>query len=108
MLHTLYILAFTMIAFIAISNLIRNLISLSIESNRSYSAPGNSTENNQTVTRKAMQKYPPHPELLDESGKPINEPLLVMRSVTVEDARERLDALYNASPGKTVDTDEEA
>jgi hypothetical protein len=29
----------------------------------------------------------------------INEPLLVMRSMTVEDAREQLDALYRSSPG---------
>ena len=108
MLHTLYVFAFTIIAFIAISNLIRNLISLSIESNRSYSAPQNSTDSSQAVAKKVTRQQPSHPELLDESGKPINEPLLVIRSVTVEDARERLDALYNSSPGTTIDTDEEA
>jgi len=29
----------------------------------------------------------------------IDEPYLVMRSMTVEDAREQLDALYKSSPG---------
>lgn len=47
-----------------------------------------------------------HPELLDETGKPLNEPLLVMRSMTVEDAREQLDAIFEASPGKRTDTQE--
>ena len=40
-----------------------------------------------------------HPELLDEYGNIVNEPLLVMRSLTVQDAREQLDALYKSSPG---------
>jgi hypothetical protein len=30
-----------------------------------------------------------------------------MRSMTVEDAREKLDALYKSSPGKTTDAQEE-
>ncbi|HBL14805.1 MAG TPA: DUF2973 domain-containing protein, partial [Cyanobacteria bacterium UBA11162] len=34
-------------------------------------------------------------------------PLLVMRSMTVEDAREKLDALYKSSPGSSVDKQEE-
>ncbi|MGK7933048.1 MAG: DUF2973 domain-containing protein, partial [Microcystaceae cyanobacterium] len=46
-------------------------------------------------------------ELLDERGQPINEPLLVMRSVSVEDARQQLDALYNASPSSKKETEEE-
>jgi hypothetical protein len=41
----------------------------------------------------------PHPELLDETGRVINEPLLVMRSMSVDDAREQLDALFESSPG---------
>jgi hypothetical protein len=49
----------------------------------------------------------PHPELLDDTGKPINEPLLVMRSMTVEDAREKLDAIYKSSPGNSTGTQEE-
>ena len=48
-----------------------------------------------------------HPELLDESGQLINEPLLVIRSLTVEDARQQLDAIYNSSPSATKEQDEE-
>jgi hypothetical protein len=48
-----------------------------------------------------------HPELLDEAGQPINEPLLVIRSLTVEDARQQLDAIYNSSPSVTKEQDEE-
>ncbi|NET60116.1 MAG: DUF2973 domain-containing protein [Symploca sp. SIO2E6] len=93
MLHLIYLIAFTAIAFLAISNLIRNLFTLSMESQQRYSK-----------ARKPAGKDPRsssllHPELLDETGKPINEPLLVMRSLTVEDARQQLDAIYNASPG---------
>jgi hypothetical protein len=33
----------------------------------------------------------------------VDEPFLVMRSITVEDARERLDALYNSSPSVSDD-----
>ncbi|MBD2579606.1 DUF2973 domain-containing protein [Oscillatoria sp. FACHB-1406] len=91
MLHLLYILAFTVIAFFAIGNLIRSLITLSVESQRRYSSPSPFSSQHRTV---------PHPELLDERGNPINEPLLVVRSESVEDARARLDALYNASPSK--------
>jgi hypothetical protein len=45
-----------------------------------------------------MGRPVPHPELLDSDGRIINEPLLVMKSMTVEDAREQLDALYKSSP----------
>ncbi|MEA5472471.1 DUF2973 domain-containing protein [Spirulina sp. 06S082] len=98
MLHFLYILVFTVIAFVAIGNLIRNLFTLGRESNRSLPHLGleNNTSMPQPATRRASI---PHPELLDSNGKPINEPLLVMRSVDVEEARERLDALYRSSPG---------
>jgi Protein of unknown function (DUF2973) len=97
MLHLLYILAFTIVAFFAIGNLIRSLISLSVESQRRYSSPTPS-----------QRKTATHPELFDESGKPLNEPLLVMRSVSVEDARAKLDALYNASPSTTAEKSEES
>ena len=89
-LQFLYIIAFTVLAVLAIANLVRNLISLGIESQRPYgnrNAGGFSADSI------------PHPEFLDDSGQVINEPLLVMRSMTVEDAREKLDALYEASPG---------
>ncbi|ELR98882.1 DUF2973 domain-containing protein [Gloeocapsa sp. PCC 73106] len=97
MLHLLYILAFTVIAFLAISNLIRSLINVSYASTRSY--PNQETKQTNFVT---------HPELIDDRGRVIKEPLLVMRSVSVEDARQKLDALYNASPSQPrQDQDEE-
>ena len=100
MLHLIYVIAFTIIAFLAIANLMRHLITLSIDSQRGYSAPRRSPF--------AGDPAPvPHPEMFDRNGNPINEPLLVMRSMTVEDARQRLDALYNASPGSSVDKPEE-
>ncbi len=94
MLHFVYIIAFTIIAFLAITNLIRSLITVSVGTQRGYSS------------RSGYKRQNLHPELLDETGKPFNEPLLVMKSVTVEDARQQLDALYNASPSKTVDSPE--
>lgn len=94
-LHLLYIIAFTVLAVLAIANLIRNLISLGIESQRPYGHP------NPVGSGFANRQVAPHPEFLDESGRFINEPLLVMRSMTVEDAREQLDALYESSPGQS-------
>lgn len=87
-LHLLYILAFTALAFLAVGNLIRNLMALGIESQRQY-----------PPMARSQNRPAPHPELLDENGRMINEPLLVMRSMSVEDAREQLDAIYNSSPG---------
>lgn len=99
MLHLLYMLAFTVIAFIAISNMIRNLITISTESQRRYASPDSALAKARGFS--SSRSTPSHPELLDDDGHPINEPLLVMRSVSVEDARERLDAIYNASPNPT-------
>jgi hypothetical protein len=84
MVQILYIIAFAVLSILAIANLVRNLIAL-----------------HQTTTgREQVLAQPPvpHPELLDEQGKLIQEPLWVMRSLNVEDARSRLDALYEASP----------
>lgn len=92
MLQLLYIIAFVVLAVLAIGNLIRSLISLGIESQRSY-APSSRRE-----SYRDRNGMPPHPELLDDEGHVIDEPLLVMRSITVEDAREQLDALYKKSP----------
>jgi Protein of unknown function (DUF2973) len=94
----LYIIAFVVVAVLAIRNMVRNMISLGIESQRSY-APSSSSPS--AVARNTTAT---HPELFDESGRVINEPLLVMRSMTVEDAREQLDALYNSSPGAKEDS----
>lgn len=106
MLHLIYVLAFTVIAFLAVSNLIRSLITVSMDSQRRYSTRGKSS--NPTAVKFSNGNQPLHPELLDRNGKPIDEPLLVVRSVSVEDARQQLDALYNASPTKPQETEEEA
>jgi hypothetical protein len=108
MLHLLYIIAFTIIAFFAVSNLIRSLINIGTEAQRTGSSwNSRSNRNNFNRNRYASSQNPPHPELLDEQGKPVNEPLLVMRSVNVDDAREKLDALYNNSPGNTPEEDKD-
>lgn len=98
MLQFLYMLAFIVLAVLSVGNLLRNVYSVGFLSQRDYNLP------------LAPPAYPedaaqpvPHPELLDESGKVIDEPLLVMRSMSVEDAREQLDALYHQSPGSKDD-----
>ena len=96
-LHLIYILAFTVIAFLAVSNLIRSLISVSMGTQRT--GPSNNY-------RRFGQSN--HPELFDDNGVAINEPLLVMRSVNVDDERQRLDAIFDASPSATrQDVEEE-
>jgi hypothetical protein len=97
LLHLLYVVAFTVLAFLTISNLIRNLMTLGIESNRGYGTSG-----------MGRSRSIPHPELLDSTGNVVNEPLLVMRSMSVDDAREHLDALYNASPSVSTETREDS
>ncbi|MCC5898740.1 MAG: DUF2973 domain-containing protein [Phormidium sp. BM_Day4_Bin.17] len=90
MLHLLYILAFTFLAFVAVGNLVRNLLAFSSESQKPRPL------NNSEFSRRPQPS--PHPELLDDHGRVVEEPLLVMRSIGIEDAREKLDALYNSSP----------
>lgn len=107
MLHLLYILAFTILAFLAIANLIRSMVTLGIESQRGYAGSGWSAANAGATQGRSRQRAVPHPEFLDDTGNVINEPLLVMRSMTVEDARERLDALFDSSPGQTSEPREE-
>jgi hypothetical protein len=89
--HVVYIIAFAGLAILAIANLIRNLMLL-----------GGNARNPQGTVGYGMGQRPsqgvPHPELLDEDGQVIREPLLVMRSISVSDAREQLDALYNGTP----------
>lgn len=103
MFHLVYILAFTVIASFAIFNLIRNLITLNRDTSRRnypYSrrsgARGNSNSDNSLHPNL-------HPELLDENGRIINEPLLLMRSASVEDVRQQLDDIYDASPSRRTD-----
>ncbi|MGP1375538.1 MAG: DUF2973 domain-containing protein [Almyronema sp.] len=94
MLHLLYILAFAVLAVLAVWNLVRNLITLGSESR---TRPHRSQLANQPSQR--QNRPVPHPELLDPEGNMISEPLLVMRSISMKDAREQLDALYEASKG---------
>lgn len=97
-LHLLYIIAFTTLAFLAVGNLIRNLMTLGVESQRSQ-APRSWAMGDPQAAGAGRLRIVPHPEFLDTAGNMINEPLLVMRSMSVEDAREQLDALYESSPG---------
>lgn len=99
MLHLLYILAFTILALIAVSNLIRNLFMFSRERDRTYPVRSPQSQGSYSV---------PHPELLDTSGNIVKDPLLVIRSISVEDARQQLDALYESSPGYKGESQEEA
>ena len=104
MLHALYLIAFAVLSTLAISNLIRNLMLLGVDARREPRQPnaGGSGGN-------GGDRGLPHPEMLDEKGRVLNEPLLVMKSISIEDARERLDALYESSASAADSTtDEEA
>jgi hypothetical protein len=102
MLHLIYILAFTVLALLAVANLIRNLMMLGADAQRTYAPRAN------PYTQRNGMFAVPHPELLDESGNIVNEPFLVMRSISMEDAREQLDALYNASAYPSDEAHDEA
>lgn len=104
MLHLIYLVVFTVLALLAISNLLRSLVTLGVESQRQPNSSSRYSRSQPSASNSASM----HPELLDTFGNPINEPLLVMRSMSVEDAREQLDALYHNSPNKSTDTPEEA
>ncbi|MBD2360751.1 MULTISPECIES: DUF2973 domain-containing protein [unclassified Anabaena] len=106
MLHLLYILAFTILAVIAVANLIRNLIMFSFDRDRNYPVRNSQTGNQGGFGYLGSKNnFVPHPELLDSTGNMIKEPLLVMRSINVEDARQQLDALYESSPGHKREVD---
>ncbi len=99
MLQIIYLIAFTILAFLAIGNLIRSLIGFSMDASQPRG-----------ITNPNFQGYNyrtgavPHPELIDDMGNVTNEPLLIMKSISVEDARARLDALYhNDTPSSTED-----
>ena len=100
MLHALYIIAFAVLSVLAISNLIRNIIMFGTDSRRDprNAGFGNGGGNN-------SNRSVPHPEMLDESGRVLDEPLLVMKSISLEDAREQLDALYEGNPDNSTDED---
>ncbi|AFY55106.1 Protein of unknown function (DUF2973) [Rivularia sp. PCC 7116] len=112
LLQLLYIVAFTILAFIAVANLIRNLIMFSFDRQGNYPARFGrldrvSVRGNQgNYSLSSRRNFVPHPELLDNSGNIVKEPLLVMRSINVEDARQQLDALYESSPGSKGESEE--
>lgn len=89
MLQILYLIAFTILAFLAIGNLIRSLIGFSMDASQPRSMP-NARAGDYGYRAVSV----PHPELLDDMGNVTTEPLLIMKSIGVEDARTRLDALY--------------
>jgi hypothetical protein len=103
MLHALYIVAFALLSALAVSNLFRNLMLLGTNGR---SGSRNSANGTGDRDRRSSQSSP-HPEMLDERGRVLDEPLLVMKSISVEDAREQLDALYENSSGGSVDTTSE-
>ena len=103
MLHLLYVIAFTVLAVIAVSNMLSNLVKLGTQV-RQPTGYGQSSYGRKEYGGgqygSAQEKRPvPHPELLDGSGDVINEPLLVMRSISIKDARDQLDAIYESSGG---------
>lgn len=94
MFHLLYILAFTVLAILAVGNLIRSLMGLSSDYRYNNWSAGDRSGSRSNSRRKPV----PHPEFLDEAGNVIDEPLLVMRSIGVEDARQQLESLYKNPP----------
>ncbi len=92
MIQVLYIIAFTALSILAVANLIRSMMALS------KSEPTNRNLSN----RRFAKGKSFHPELIDADGNITQEPLLVMRSFTVDDARARLDAIYEASGNSEV------
>jgi hypothetical protein len=99
MLQILYLIAFTILAFLAIGNLIRSLVGFSIDAQR----PGGLGERDPNRNYYNAGNVP-HPELLDSMGNITDEPLLVVKSIGVEAARARLDALYHNSPSNSEET----
>jgi hypothetical protein len=97
MLQLLYILAFTFLAFIAVGNLIRNLLAFGNEARQPV----------RSVPNARRTPSIPHPEMLDDAGRVVQEPLLVMRSIGIEDMRDRLDAIYDSSPEGSARPNEE-
>jgi len=92
MIQVLYIIAFTALSILAVSNLIRSMMALS----------KNESTNRSLSNRRFGKGRSFHPELIDANGNITQEPLLVMRSFAVDDARARLDALYEASGNSEI------
>lgn len=97
MLHLLYIIAFTVLAVIAVSNMLSNLVKLGTQVRQPTGSQRYGQGGYGSGYGESEKRTVPHPELLDGSGDVINEPLLVMRSISIKDARDQLDAIYEAS-----------
>lgn len=95
-LHLLYVLVFTVLAVVAVSNLIRNMFILGRDMQGQDPSPW--SDNRPSSAPKGPT---PHPELLDDSGKMLDEPLMVMRAMPIDDVRSQLDALYESSPSSS-------
>lgn len=102
MLHALYIVAFAVLSVLAVGNLFRNMMLLGADARRS---PSKSSANGSSSGPR--RRSASHPEMLDEQGRVVEEPLLVMRSISLEDAREQLDALYEGSSRSSEESPEE-
>ncbi|MBE9141254.1 DUF2973 domain-containing protein [Nodosilinea sp. LEGE 07088] len=109
--HVVYIIAFAVLAILAIANLVRNLVLLGSNARNPRSMAsyggGQQSASQGGGSTSIGNRLVPHPELLDQDGQVIREPLLVMRSISVKDAREQLDALYNGT-GSPLDDSEES
>lgn len=97
--QVIYIIAFAVLAILAIANLVRNLMVLGNNARNASASNPYGTDASRPV---------PHPELLDQNGQVIREPLLVMRSISVKDAREQLDALYNSDDNDDIKPNSDA
>ncbi len=95
MFHALYLIAFLGLTTLALTNLVRNLMLL-----------GRDSRSDRPRGTTARCPIPSHPEMLDESGQVTQEPLLVMRSISLQDARQRLEALYDPSSRERDDLGE--
>ncbi len=83
MLQILYLIAFALISFLALRNLVGSLVTLGAEQQK---AP------------RRRRRPVPHPELINDDGEVTDEPLLVIRQTSLDEARSRLDSLYYESP----------
>lgn len=83
MLQILYLVAFAIIFVLTMRNLVGSLFTLGLEQQR---------------PPRPRRRPVPHPELVDEHGELTDEPLLVIRQTSLDEARSRLDSLYRESP----------
>jgi len=79
-------------ALIAVSNLIRNLLMFS--GDRDHYPSGDAMAKPRYLSPHLVSnQFSAAPGVMDTAGNLIKDPLLVMRSISVEDAREQLDPI---------------